>query len=169
MWMKRSLIFGRPISDRTRSRIGATDPLKSLQSNTHSQMQIRADQHLVPHRSEKRTIVPTFARGIETRRFIAELRLSAKIMIAPSRRCYAVQAALTPKSPEGNWLPGPALGKHWTKKKLKAIRYQIINLPGRVVNHARELWVKIGGVAAPGTLRVRLCEIRKRILALAYK
>ena len=55
---------------------------------------------------------------------------------------------------------GPALGKHWTKKKLKAIRYHIINLPGRVVNHARELWVKIGGVAALS----RLCELRKRIL-----
>ena len=57
----------------------------------------------------------------------------------------------------------PALGKNWGKKRLKAIRYHIINLPGRVVNHARELWIKIGGVAA---LR-RLCEIRKRILALA--
>ena len=57
----------------------------------------------------------------------------------------------------------PALGKNWGKKRLKAIRYHIINLPGRVVNHARELWVKIGGVAALS----RLCEIRKRILALA--
>lgn len=57
----------------------------------------------------------------------------------------------------------PALGKQWAKKRLKAIRYHIINLPGRVVNHARELWVKIGGVVALS----RLCEIRKRILALA--
>lgn len=57
----------------------------------------------------------------------------------------------------------PALGKRWAKKRLKAIRYHIIHLPERVVNHARELWIKIGGVAALS----RLCEIRKRILALA--
>lgn len=57
----------------------------------------------------------------------------------------------------------PALGKAWARRRLKAIRYYIINLPGRVVNHARELWVKIGGAAA---LR-RLCEIRTRIAALA--
>lgn len=59
----------------------------------------------------------------------------------------------------------PALGKQWAKKRLKAIRYQIINLPGRVVNHARELWIKIGGTAALSRLR----EIRLRIAALAYK
>ena len=57
----------------------------------------------------------------------------------------------------------PALGKQWAKKRLKAIRYQIINLPGRVVNHARELWIKIGGAAALSRLR----EIRLRIVALA--
>lgn len=57
----------------------------------------------------------------------------------------------------------PALGKQWAKTRLKAIRYQIINLPGRVVNHARELWIKIGGTAALSRLR----EIRLRIAALA--
>lgn len=57
----------------------------------------------------------------------------------------------------------PALGKQWAKKRFKAIRYQLINLPGRVVNHARELWIKIGGTAALSRLR----EIRLRIAALA--
>lgn len=57
----------------------------------------------------------------------------------------------------------PTLGKQWLKKRLKAIRYHIICLPGRVVKHARLLRIKIGGVAALS----RLCEIRKRILALA--
>jgi hypothetical protein len=57
----------------------------------------------------------------------------------------------------------PALGKQWAKKRFKAIRYLLINLPGRVVNHARELWIKIGGTAALSRLR----EIRLRIVALA--
>ena len=57
----------------------------------------------------------------------------------------------------------PALCKQWAKTRLKAIRYQIINLPGRVVNHARELWTKIGGTAVLSRLR----EIRLRIAALA--
>lgn len=57
----------------------------------------------------------------------------------------------------------PALGKQWAKKRFKAIRYLLINLPGRVVNHARELWIKIGGTAALSRLR----EIRLRIAALA--
>lgn len=58
----------------------------------------------------------------------------------------------------------PVLGKQWLKKRLKAIRYQIINLPGRVVNHARLLRIKIGGTAALSRLR----DIRTRIAALAY-
>ena len=57
----------------------------------------------------------------------------------------------------------PALGKKWVKKRLKAIRYHIISLPGRIVNHARELWIKIGGTAALSRLR----DIRTRIAALA--
>lgn len=57
----------------------------------------------------------------------------------------------------------PALGKEWAKKRLKAIRYSVINLPGRIVNHARELWVKLGGTTALSRLR----DIRTRIAALA--
>jgi len=57
----------------------------------------------------------------------------------------------------------PALGKQWLKKRLKAIRYHIISLPGRVVNHARLLRIKIGGAAALSRLR----DIRTRIAALA--
>ena len=35
------------------------------------------------------------------------------------------------------------LGQSWATKRLKAIRFQLINLPGRVINHARGLIVRI--------------------------
>jgi hypothetical protein len=57
----------------------------------------------------------------------------------------------------------PALGKSWASRRLKAIRFLIIALPGRVVDHARELWVRIGGDAALSRLR----RIRARIAAIA--
>lgn len=57
----------------------------------------------------------------------------------------------------------PALGRSWASRRLKAIRFLIIALPGRVVDHARELWVRIGGEAALSRLR----RIRARIAAIA--
>jgi hypothetical protein len=56
----------------------------------------------------------------------------------------------------------PALGKSWLRKRLKAIRFWIIGLPGRVVDHARELWIRIGGEAALDRLR----RIRERLAAI---
>ena len=37
------------------------------------------------------------------------------------------------------------LKKEWLPRRLKAIRFQIIALPGRVVRHARKLVIKLGG------------------------
>ena len=55
------------------------------------------------------------------------------------------------------------LGKSWVSKRLKAIRFALINLPGRVLNHARSLIVRlIGGHPSNGIL----FEMRRRILKL---
>lgn len=35
------------------------------------------------------------------------------------------------------------LGQPWATKRMKAIRFHLINLPGRVINHARELIIRI--------------------------
>jgi len=52
------------------------------------------------------------------------------------------------------------LGKTWVSKRLKAIRFAMINLPGRVVDHARSLIVRLtGGHPSNGILfemRIRL-------------
>jgi hypothetical protein len=37
------------------------------------------------------------------------------------------------------------LGKDWIAKRLKALRFHLIGLPGRVVSHARQLIVRLGG------------------------
>ena len=57
-----------------------------------------------------------------------------------------------------------ALGKEWVSKRLKAVRFGIINLPGRVVRHARTLIISLsrGHPSYPA-----LGEARRRILALA--
>ena len=55
------------------------------------------------------------------------------------------------------------LGKSWVSKRLKAIRFSLINLPGRVLYHARSLIVRLtGGHPSNGTL----FEMRRRILKL---
>ena len=55
------------------------------------------------------------------------------------------------------------LGKSWVSKWLKATRFGLINLPGRVLNHARSLIVRlIGGHPSNGIL----FEMRRRILKL---
>lgn len=54
------------------------------------------------------------------------------------------------------------LGSDWVTKRLKAIRFHIINLPGRVVLHARALLVKVAGRSG-----AFLITIRQRIAALS--
>ncbi|MGH7082087.1 MAG: IS1380 family transposase [Acetobacteraceae bacterium] len=45
------------------------------------------------------------------------------------------------------------LGKDWAAKRMKALRFRLIGLPGRVVNHARKLIIRLGGgAAALGTI-----------------
>jgi hypothetical protein len=38
-----------------------------------------------------------------------------------------------------------ALGKSWAHKRMKALRFALINLPGRVLEHARRLIIRITG------------------------
>jgi len=56
------------------------------------------------------------------------------------------------------------LGEGWLGKRLKAIRFGLISLPGRVVQHARGLYVCLSGSHPSHGL---LLAARQRILALA--
>ena len=57
-----------------------------------------------------------------------------------------------------------ALGEEWADKRMKAIRFAVINLPGRVMKHARQLFVRI---AADHPSLPLLVAARGKILALA--
>jgi hypothetical protein len=39
------------------------------------------------------------------------------------------------------------LGKNWATKRMKALRFRLIGLPGRVVSHARKLITRLGAGA----------------------
>ena len=57
-----------------------------------------------------------------------------------------------------------ALGKEWVSKRLKEVRFEVINLPGRVARHAGMLIISLSrGRPSYGLL----CQARRRILALA--
>lgn len=56
------------------------------------------------------------------------------------------------------------LGKSWEPRRMKAIRYHVINLPGRVIVHANRLFLHVTDKC--GSLDL-LLRARKRILALA--
>ena len=57
-----------------------------------------------------------------------------------------------------------ALGEGWAAKRMKALRFHLIGLPGRVVSHARKLVIRLGvGAQALATL----LDARARIRALA--
>jgi hypothetical protein len=58
-----------------------------------------------------------------------------------------------------------ALGGSWEAKRMKALRYQLINLPGRVMEHAGRLWIRVAGGSE--SLRM-LLSARSRIRALAH-
>jgi hypothetical protein len=57
-----------------------------------------------------------------------------------------------------------ALGKDWAGKRMKALRFHLIGLPGRVVSHARKLIVRLGGGA---TALAVVLDARRTIRALA--
>ncbi len=56
------------------------------------------------------------------------------------------------------------LGKNWASKRMKALRFRLIGLPGRVVSHARKLIIRLG--AAPEVLGT-IVTARQTIRALA--
>jgi hypothetical protein len=58
-----------------------------------------------------------------------------------------------------------ALGESWAKKRMKALRFHLIGLPGRVVAHARKLIIRLGGGAE--ALAIFL-DARRTIRALAH-
>jgi hypothetical protein len=56
------------------------------------------------------------------------------------------------------------LGKDWATKRMKALRFRLIGLPGRVVSHARKLIIRLGaGAEVLGTI----ITARQTIRALA--
>jgi len=58
-----------------------------------------------------------------------------------------------------------ALKESWAAKRMKALRFSLINLPGRILNHARELVVRL----AKGHPSLEtLLAIRQRIMELGY-
>ncbi len=61
-------------------------------------------------------------------------------------------------------MKGLVLGEGWLGKRLKAIRFGLISLPGRVVRHARGLYLRLSGGHPCYEL---LLGARQRILALA--
>ncbi len=50
------------------------------------------------------------------------------------------------------------LGKSWISKRMKAIRFSLINIPGRIINHARYLIIKISGSHPSSSLLLRARE-----------
>ncbi len=58
-----------------------------------------------------------------------------------------------------------ALGEKWEPKRMKALRYHLIGLPGRVVAHARRLIIRLGGGAEA---LATILDARRRIRALAH-
>jgi len=58
-----------------------------------------------------------------------------------------------------------ALQGSWATKRMKAIRFSLINLPGRILNHARELVVRL--TKGHPSFEV-LLRARQRIMELGY-
>jgi len=58
-----------------------------------------------------------------------------------------------------------ALGRKWEPKRMKAVRFSLLHLPGRVVYHANRFRIR---VAAAGESLQTLLAARRRILALAH-
>ncbi len=56
------------------------------------------------------------------------------------------------------------LGEAWMNRRMKAIRFGFINIAGRVIEHARRLFVRISGNHPSSTL---LIKARRRIILLA--
>lgn len=57
-----------------------------------------------------------------------------------------------------------ALGESWTTRRMKAIRFCVINLPGRIIEHARQIVIRL---VKDHPSFVLLVEARQRIMRLA--
>ncbi len=57
-----------------------------------------------------------------------------------------------------------ALGKEWINKRMKAIRFHFINLPGRITDHAREMFIRLARGHPSNDL---IFQARENIYALA--
>jgi hypothetical protein len=57
------------------------------------------------------------------------------------------------------------LKESWVTKRMKALRFSLINLPGRIIERARQLMIRItrGHPSLPVLL-----EVRQRIMELAH-
>ena len=55
------------------------------------------------------------------------------------------------------------LGGQWLSKRLKAVRFGLVNLPGRVVRHGRRMIIRLAGDHPSYDLLIRT---RRRLLAL---
>jgi len=63
-------------------------------------------------------------------------------------------------------MKGLVLGESWAKRRMKAVRFHLINLPGRVLEHSRRLIIRLS--KGHPSLRM-LLEARERINELALE
>jgi len=56
-----------------------------------------------------------------------------------------------------------ALGQSWTKKRLKTVRFKLINLPAGIVERSNSLWIRVSGNHPSLEL---LLSMRSKIAAL---
>jgi|WetSurMetagenome_2_1015567.scaffolds.fasta_scaffold129298_1 hypothetical protein len=57
------------------------------------------------------------------------------------------------------------LGENWVSKRMKAIRFGLINLPGRIIHRSREMIVSLTGGHTSNEI---LLQMRSRILSLSH-
>ena len=55
------------------------------------------------------------------------------------------------------------LGESWVNRRLKAVRFRLINLPGRVLERGRKLFVRLAGGHPSNEI---LFEARRRMACL---
>jgi len=60
-------------------------------------------------------------------------------------------------------MKGLVINKSFKEKRMKAIRFKLINLPGRIIEHSRCLWIRVSNSHPSFDL---LVEIRKKIAGL---
>jgi len=59
-----------------------------------------------------------------------------------------------------------ALGQAWIGKRMKAMRFRLIGLPGRVIRHARRLIIRLGGDAAALPIIIQARQTIRKLAAV---